>query len=122
MLRLVTITAWLAAACGFKINQMGSDLRIVVVGFSISKLGSNYNSFVTFVTICVDPLSLEDLHGHLLTHEVHLEKNQSAAKLTLAAANFANQGNSSRSGCGGRRTCPAHQPGHGSPSTNQKTS
>ncbi|KAF3956566.1 hypothetical protein CMV_018317 [Castanea mollissima] len=37
MLRLVAVTTWLAAACAFKINQMGSDLRAVVVGFWVSK-------------------------------------------------------------------------------------
>ncbi|KAL4594007.1 hypothetical protein ACB092_M000300 [Castanea dentata] len=37
MLRPVAVTAWLAAACAFKINQMGSDLRAVVVGFWVSK-------------------------------------------------------------------------------------
>ena len=32
-MRLVAVTAWLVAACGFKINQMGSDLR--AVGFDV---------------------------------------------------------------------------------------
>ena len=36
MLRSVVVTAWLVAACGFKINQMGSDLRTVVVGLWVS--------------------------------------------------------------------------------------
>ena len=40
---------------------------------------------------------------------------------TLVAVNFANRGNSSRGGRGGRHTSLAHQPSHGSP-TNQKTS
>jgi len=102
------------------IDQPLNDFELV--SFLWARLGSDYNSFVTSVTTCVDPLSLEDLYGHLLTHEVHLEQNQPVADLTLAAANFANRGNSSRSGCSGRHTCPAHQPGHGSPSTKQKTS
>ena len=37
MLRSVAVTAWLAATCGFEINQIGSDLRTVVVGFWVSK-------------------------------------------------------------------------------------
>jgi len=36
-MRSIAITAWLAATCGFKINQMGSDLRTVVVEFWVSK-------------------------------------------------------------------------------------
>ena len=36
MLRLVVVMAWLVATCGFKINQMGSDLRTVVVKFWVS--------------------------------------------------------------------------------------
>ena len=36
MLRSVVVTAWLVAACGFKINQMGSDLRTVMVRFWVS--------------------------------------------------------------------------------------
>ena len=36
MLRLVVVTAWLVVTCGFKINQMGSDLRTVVVRFWVS--------------------------------------------------------------------------------------
>ena len=37
MLRSVVVTAWLVTTCRFKINQMGSDLRTVVVGFWVSK-------------------------------------------------------------------------------------
>ena len=36
MLRSVVVTAWLVTTCRFKINQMGSDLRTVVVGFWVS--------------------------------------------------------------------------------------
>ena len=32
-MRPVVVMAWLAVACGFKINQMGSDLR--AVGFDV---------------------------------------------------------------------------------------
>ncbi|KAK7850360.1 hypothetical protein CFP56_001033 [Quercus suber] len=102
------------------IDQPLNDFELV--SFFLARLGSNYNSFVTFVITPVDPLSLEDLYGHLLTHEVRLEQNQLAVDLNLTATNFVNRGSSSRSGHGGCHTCPTHQPGHGSPSTNQKTS
>ena len=55
------------------IDQPLNDFELV--SFLLARLGSNYNSFVTSVTTCVDPLFLEDLYGHLLAHEMHLEQN-----------------------------------------------
>lgn len=84
------------------IDQPLNDFELV--SFLLARLGSNYNSFVTSVTTCVDSLFLEDLYGHLLAHEMHLEQNQLVADLNLATTNFANRGNSSRSGHGGHHT------------------
>ena len=44
-----------------------------IVSFLLAGLGSDYDSFVTLVTTRVDPLSIEDLYGHLLAHEFRLE-------------------------------------------------
>lgn len=41
----------------------------------LSGLGSEFYPFVTLVTTCVDPMSLEELYAHLLTHEMRLEHN-----------------------------------------------
>ena len=44
-----------------------------IVSFLLAGIGSNYDSFVTLVTTRVDPLSIEELYGHLLAHELQLE-------------------------------------------------
>ena len=41
-----------------------------IVSFLLASLGSDYDSFVTLVTTRVDPLSIEELYGHLLAHEL----------------------------------------------------
>ena len=40
-----------------------------LVSFLLAGLGLDYDSFVTPVTTRVDPLSIEELYGHLLGHE-----------------------------------------------------
>lgn len=50
------------------IDQPLSEFEIV--SFLLVGLGSDYDSFVTSVTTRVDPLSIEDLYGHLLAHEL----------------------------------------------------
>ena len=40
-----------------------------LVSFLLAGLGLDYDSFVTPVTTRVDPLSIEELYGHLLAHE-----------------------------------------------------
>ena len=60
-----------------------------LVSYFLSDLGSEYDSFVTSVTTRVDPMTLDDLYGHLLAHELKLEQNQPAVDLALASANIA---------------------------------
>jgi hypothetical protein len=60
-----------------------------LVSFLLAGLGSKYNPFVTSVTTRVDPLSLEDLYAHLLTHEMHLEHNLQSAEAPFPSANVA---------------------------------
>ena len=43
-----------------------------LVSFLLAGLGPDFDSFVTSVKIRADPISLEDLYGHLLSHELHL--------------------------------------------------
>ena len=82
------------------IDQALDDFEIV--SFLLAGLGSDYDSFVTSVTTRVDPLSIEDLYGHLLAHEIRLEQQQPTVDLALVGANFAGRGNS-RGGCGGHQ-------------------
>jgi hypothetical protein len=49
------------------------------VSFLLKGLGSDYDLFVTSVTTRVDPLSIDELYGHLLAHEMRLEQQISFA-------------------------------------------
>ena len=53
------------------IDQPLNDFE--VVSFLLASLRLDYDSFVTSMTTRVDPLSIEDLYGHLLVHEICLE-------------------------------------------------
>ena len=50
-------------------------------------------------------MSLEDLYGHMLSHELRLAQNQPTVDLSNVSANFSNKGPSNRGGCGGRHSC-----------------
>ena len=47
-----------------------------IISFLLTSLGSEYVSFVTSVTTRVDPLTVDELYGHLLAHELWLEHQQ----------------------------------------------
>ena len=44
-----------------------------ITSFLLAGLGSEYDFFVTSVTTRVDPLTIDELNGHLLAHELWLE-------------------------------------------------
>ncbi|KAA8517764.1 hypothetical protein F0562_015231 [Nyssa sinensis] len=86
-------------------------------------LGPDYDSFVTSVTIRVEPLSLEDLYGHLFAHEKRLEQHQATVDLTVANANFTSRNTTNCGGRGNRYGSPSHNGrGHyqNSPSRNYR--
>jgi hypothetical protein len=56
------------AAAGQPLNDFES------VSFLLKGLGSEYDPFVTSVTTRVDPLSIDELYGHLLAHEMRLDQ------------------------------------------------
>ena len=66
------------------------------------------------MTTRVDPLSIEDLYGHLLAHELRLEHQQPTVDLSFVGANFAGRA-TSRGGRGGGSSPPL---GRGSSSSN----
>ena len=70
-----------------------------IISFLLGGLESKYDSFVTSVTTRVDPLSIDELYGHLLAHELWLEHQQPTIDLSITGVNFAGQG-PSRGGCG----------------------
>ena len=95
---------------------------IEMISFLLTGLGSDYDSFVTSVNTGVEPLSLEDLYGHLLAHELRLIQNQLSVDLSVAAANYAQKGSSNCGGRGSRfpttppagcTSSPGHRTNHG---------
>ena len=74
------------------------------LSFLLAGLGSDYDSLVTSVQTQINPISLEDIYGHLLSHELRLSHNQPSVDLSVASANFVHKGSSPRGGRGGRST------------------
>uniref|UniRef100_A0A2N9I0S6 Reverse transcriptase Ty1/copia-type domain-containing protein n=2 Tax=Fagus sylvatica TaxID=28930 RepID=A0A2N9I0S6_FAGSY len=74
------------------------------LSFLLAGLGSDYNSLITFVKTQVQPMTLEDLYGHMLSHELRLAQNQPTVDLSNVSANFTNKGPSNRGGRGGRHS------------------
>uniref|UniRef100_A0A2N9F3J7 Retrotransposon Copia-like N-terminal domain-containing protein n=1 Tax=Fagus sylvatica TaxID=28930 RepID=A0A2N9F3J7_FAGSY len=82
------------------IDQPLPDFQLV--SFLLAGLGPEYDSFVTSVQQRTEPITLDYLYGHLLTHETRLEHSQAPVSLETASANFVSRGTFSRSGRGGR--------------------
>lgn len=59
------------------------------VSYLLAGLGIEYDAIVSFVTTCLDPISYEELLGHLLAHKAQLFQHSNAALFhTEAYANF----------------------------------
>lgn len=78
------------------VNQPLNDFE--VVSFLLAGLKTDYDSFVTSVTTCVDPMTLDEIYGHLLAHEQRITHQLSSLDVSLAGANFAAKGNPIRGG------------------------
>jgi len=70
------------AAAGQPINEFEA------VSFLLKGLGTEFDSFVTSVTTRVDPLSFDDLFGHLLAHEMRIEQQFPALELSQLSAHY----------------------------------
>uniref|UniRef100_A0A2N9HBX8 Reverse transcriptase Ty1/copia-type domain-containing protein n=1 Tax=Fagus sylvatica TaxID=28930 RepID=A0A2N9HBX8_FAGSY len=79
-----------------------------LVSFLLAGLGPDFDSLVTSVKIRADPISLEDLYGHLLSHELHLAQNQPSVDLSLGTAHFVQKSSSTHGGSGGRSSYSHH--------------
>jgi len=102
------------AAAGQPLNDFES------VSFLLKGLGSKYDPLVTSVTTRVDPLSIDELYGHLLAHEIRLEQQVPTLDIQQPVANFSSRapmarGRGSR-GCGNR---PYNRGGRGSFNNNR---
>jgi hypothetical protein len=93
------------------VDQPLNDFELI--SFLLAGLGSDYDSFVTSVTTRVEPLSLEDLYGHLLAHEQRLAHNIASIDLSHAGAQFAAKGKTpSYHGYRGRGRQSSHRGQH----------
>jgi hypothetical protein len=56
------------------------------ISYILAGLGSDFDPFVTSVTTRLDPMTIEELYNHLLTHEMRIDhQNQSSGLLTASA-------------------------------------
>lgn len=63
--------------------------------------GPEYDSFVTSVTTRLEPISLDQLYGHLLSHKSRLKHHSSQKRFSEMPANISTK-SSSGNGRGGR--------------------
>ena len=68
-----------------------------IVSYLLMGLGLEYNPFVTPVTTRVDPLSIDELYGHLLAHDNRLEQHHNVATEAFPSANLASKAQPSHS-------------------------
>jgi len=85
--RVQTLAHTLAA-----IDQPLKDSELI--SYLLAGLGSDYDPLITSITTRIDPITLDELFGYLLTHEQRLEHSHSAGDLSLSSANVAQRNNS----------------------------
>ena len=66
-----------------------------VVSYILASLSIDYDPLVTSITTRIDPISLEDLYGHLLTHEQRIELHHIVLDLSSSDVNVAQRHSSS---------------------------
>ena len=86
------------------IDQPLKDFNLV--SFFLVRLGSDYDALVTTIQQCRGDVTLDELYGDFLSHELRLAQHQPFVDLSLASANFANRSFSNRGGCGGKSSTP----------------
>jgi hypothetical protein len=102
------------AAAGQPLNDFES------VSFLLKGLGSEYDPFVTSVTTRVDPLSIDELYGLLLAHEMRLEQQVPTLDIQQPVANLSSRAPMARGrGSRGRGSRPYHRGGRGSFNNNR---
>uniref|UniRef100_A0A2N9GIG9 Retrotransposon gag domain-containing protein n=1 Tax=Fagus sylvatica TaxID=28930 RepID=A0A2N9GIG9_FAGSY len=77
-----------------------------LVSFFLAGLGSDYDALVTAIQQRRGDVTLDELYGDFLSHELRLAQHQPTVDLSLASANFANRSSSNRGGRGGRSSNP----------------
>jgi hypothetical protein len=77
-----------------------------LVSFFLAGLGSDYDALVTAIQQRRGEVTLDELYGDFLSHELRLAQHQPTVDLFLASANFAKRSSSTRGGRGGRFSNP----------------
>uniref|UniRef100_A0A2N9FB01 Retrotransposon Copia-like N-terminal domain-containing protein n=1 Tax=Fagus sylvatica TaxID=28930 RepID=A0A2N9FB01_FAGSY len=77
-----------------------------LVSFFLAGLGSDYDALVTAIQQRRGDVTLDELYGDFLSHELRLAQHQPSVDLSLASANFTNRSSSNRGGRGGRSPHP----------------
>jgi hypothetical protein len=68
-----------------------------LISYILAGLGSNYDPLITSITTRIDPVSLKDLYGHLLTHEQRLDHANTAGDLAVSSVHVAQRSNQTSS-------------------------
>jgi hypothetical protein len=82
-----------------------------IVSFLLAGLRSDFDPFVTSVTTRAEPLFVDEIYGHLLSHEMRLEQHQASLDLSVAGANVATRGYSPNHPSQGMRSSHGHNSG-----------
>jgi hypothetical protein len=64
--------------------------------YFLAGLRSDYDLFITSITTRLDPLSLDEIYGHLLAHEMRIEHHLTPVEPVSPATNFSSRGAPSR--------------------------
>lgn len=67
-----------------------------MVSYILYRLNSEYDSFVIIITTRVDPISMEELFGHLLTFESRLEQQTIVPNIIFPSANVVTKATNNR--------------------------
>jgi len=60
-----------------------------LTSYVLAGLPMEYDSLVTSITTRLDPVSMTDIYGHLLTHEQRIEAHHSTPDLSMSSVNAA---------------------------------
>jgi len=82
-----------------------------MVSFLLAGFRSDFDPFITFVTTRAEPLSVDEIYGHLLSHEMRLKQHQASLDLSVAGANVATRGYSPNHPSRGMRGSHGHNSG-----------
>ncbi|KAA8541300.1 hypothetical protein F0562_025263 [Nyssa sinensis] len=67
-----------------------------IVSYLLGGLDSSYDPIVTSIQTREDPMELEDIFGHLLNFELHLQQHTQVVEATISSANVATRTDYSR--------------------------